>query len=154
MSKEIIARAEEIVAQNLAQGSYQGQNCILALTTLKGYPTASVITPSKADGIKWITFCTGLSSYKAQRIEKSNHASVCFGTSDYSITLVGEIEIITDADIKKEMWYEGLENHFTGSDDPNYCVLKFRTLWYNLLVDWKAASGQLQKKRKGEWLPT
>lgn len=45
------------------------------------------------------------------------------------------------AAIKQEMWYEGLKNHFRGPDDPNYCVLRFHTERYNLLVDWKEAQG-------------
>ena len=31
----------------------------------------------------------------------------------------------------------------TGPEDPNYCVLGFKTERYNLLVDWKEARGIL-----------
>ena len=144
MNSEIIAKAGEIVAKNTVQGqAYQGQNCVLALIDLEGYPTASVITPSTSEGINWITFCTGLTSDKAKRIAKCNRASVCFASADYNITLVGEIELATDPDTKKEMWYDGLENHFSGPTDPNYCVLKFTAKRYNLLVDWQEAAGRL-----------
>jgi general stress protein 26 len=38
--------------------------------------------------------------------------------------------------MKKETWYEGLEEHFpNGVADPNFCVLKFTTKRYNLWVD-------------------
>jgi general stress protein 26 len=50
---------------------------------------------------------------------------------------------LTDPDVKKEMWYGGLANHFNGPEDPNYCVLRFKTQRYNLLVDWKEATGTL-----------
>ena len=110
---------------------------------LDGYPTASTITASKANGIKWLTFCTGLGSTRTNRIDKCNRASVCFNAEDYNITLVGTMEIVTDLDIKKEMWYGGLTNHFSGPEDPNYCVLRFNTQRYNLLVDWKEARGVL-----------
>ena len=56
---------------------------------------------------------------------------------------LGTIEILTDAEIKKDMWYKGLENHFNGPEDPNYCVLRFKTNRYNLLIDWKEVSGNL-----------
>ncbi len=36
--------------------------CILSLIELNGYPTAAAISPAKADGIKWITFCEGIIS--------------------------------------------------------------------------------------------
>ncbi len=137
MNQEIIARAGEIIKKNTGEASY----CTLALIDLDGYPTASTITASKTDGINCITFCTGLGGTKTNRINKCNRASVCFNAEDYNITLVGTIEILTDLDVKKEMWYGGLSNHFSGSDDPNYCVLRFKTQRYTLLVDWKEATG-------------
>ncbi len=139
MHEEIIKQAGEIVQKNTGENSY----CVLALVDLDGYPTTSTITASKANGIKWLTFCTGLGSIRTNRIDKCNRASVCFNAEDYNITLVGTMEILTDLDIKKEMWYEGLTNHFSGPEDPSYCVLRFNTQRYNLLVDWKEARGVL-----------
>ena len=140
MNQEVIGRACEIIAQNIGEDSY----CTLALIDAQGYPTASTITASKAQGIEWLTFCTGLESNKAKRIASCNRASVCFNQEGaYNITLVGSIEIITDPNVKQEMWYGGLANHFSGFDDPGYCVLRFTTQRYNLLVDWKEAVGTL-----------
>ncbi len=144
MSQDIIRRAAEVVAKNTVQGeAYRGENCVLALIDLEGYPTASVLTPAKADGIKTLWFCTGINSDKVKRIEKCGRASVCFGASDYNVSLVGEIEAVTDVAVKKEMWYRGLENHYSGAEDPNFCVLRFTTKRYNLLVDWQEAKGTL-----------
>ena len=56
---------------------------------------------------------------------------------------MGTIEILTDPEVKKKMWYDGLSNHFTGPEDDNYCVLHFKTENYNLLIDWKEAIGTL-----------
>lgn len=137
MSQEIIAKAEEIIQKRVGMGTY----CTMALIDFYGYPTASTITASKADGIKWLTFCTGIGANKPNRIRKCNLASICFNADDYNITLEGTIEIVTDPFVKKEMWYEGLANHFTGPEDPEYCVLLFKTERYNLFVDWKEARG-------------
>lgn len=139
MNKEIIARAGEIIEKNTGEASY----CVLALIDSEGYPSASTISASKADGINWITFCTGISGTRPARINNCNRASVCFNGSDYNITLVGTMEVLTDSEIKKEMWYDGLSNHFTGPEDSSYCVLRFKTKRYNLLVDWKEARGRL-----------
>ncbi|NLW48855.1 MAG: pyridoxamine 5'-phosphate oxidase family protein [Firmicutes bacterium] len=139
MNQEILNKAGEIVEKNTGMGTY----CVLALIDLDGYPTASTITASKADGINWITFCTGLGGTKTNRVNKNNRASVCFNADDYNITLIGTMEVITDPDVKKEMWYEGLANHFSGPEDPGYCVLRFTTERYNLLVDWKEVRGML-----------
>ncbi len=141
MNEEIIARAGEIIAKKTGGGN-EGY-CVLALIDKDGYPTASTISASKAEGINRITFCTGLGSNKADRIKQCSHASVCINAIDHNITLVGTIEILTDPDIKKEMWYKGLEENFDGPEDPNYCVLLFKTNRYNLFVDWKEAKGKV-----------
>ncbi len=139
MNSEVIKRAGEIIAKNSREKGF----CVLALLDVEGYPTASTISVSKNDGISSMTFCTGLNSNKTPRIEKCNRASVCSCSMEHNITLVGTIEIITDPDVKKEMWYSGLEGHFSGPEDPNYCVLMFKTERYNLMVDWKEAVGTL-----------
>ena len=139
MNEKIISKAGEIVEQNTGEMTC----CELALIDLEGYPTVSTITASKADGINWLTFCTGLGSDKANRIKRCNRASVCFNSDEYNITLVGTMDIITDPDVKNEMWYGGLSNHFSGPQAPNYCVLRFKTERYNLLVEWKEAKGRL-----------
>ena len=128
MESKIIEKAEKII-------SAKRQDCVMALIDLDGYPTASTITVSKNDGIKWFTFCTGYGT-KSKRIEKCNYASICFASSDplYNITLVGKIDVVKDIEIKKEMWYSGLENHFKGYEDPNLCVLKFTTERYKLMI--------------------
>ena len=143
MNQDIINKAAEIICKNTMHNSAQNVStyCTIALIDLNGYPTVSTISPSKADGINWITFCTGLGNNKSNRINRCNRAGVCFCNDNYNITLVGTIEILTDPTIKNEMWYEGLENHFKGPDDPNYCVLMFKTERYNLLVDWKEVEG-------------
>jgi hypothetical protein len=71
MGQKIIAKLAEIVEKNsIQEGVFRGQICTLSLIDEEGFPTSSIITPSKSDGLK---------------------------------------------------------GFFTGSDDPNYCVLKFTT---------------------------
>lgn len=139
MHEELIAKAGEIVSKNTGEAGY----CVLALLDEDGYPTASTISAAKADGIRFMTFCTGISSPKFERIKKCNRASVCFNSMEYNITLVGTIEVTTEPDIKKEMWYDGLAHHFSGPEDPDYCVLQFKAERYNLLVDWQEARGRI-----------
>jgi general stress protein 26 len=42
------------------------------------------------------------------------------------------------------MWYPGLEQNFSGPDDPDYCVLRFETERYNLLIDWQSVRGNIR----------
>lgn len=135
----MIEKAGEIIKKNTGEENY----CALALLDENGYPTVSTITVAKSEGIHWLTFATGLESNKAQRIKGCNRAAVCFNSSEYNISLVGTIEIVTEPKVKEENWYTGLKNHFSGADDPGYCVLYFKTERYNLLVDWQDAAGEL-----------
>ncbi|MDR2559648.1 MAG: pyridoxamine 5'-phosphate oxidase family protein [Oscillospiraceae bacterium] len=135
MNSELIRKAGEIILKQ--------RNFVLTLIDKDGYPSSSVATVSKADGVKWLTFCSGLGSNKANRTRNNNRACVCFASEEYSVSFSGDIEIITDPDVKKEMWYEGLEGHFKGYEDPDYCVFKFTTKRYSLFIDWIEEKGEL-----------
>lgn len=139
MNEKIIKKAEEIIAERI--GGTQNF-CALTFVEADGYPHTTTISISKADGIRWLTFCTGTGA-KSAIINNCNKASVCINSSEYHISLTGTVEQITDLDVKKEMWYNGLKNHFSGYDDPNYCVLKFTTERYSLFVDWQEARGNI-----------
>ena len=141
MGKEIIAKAAEIINSKTAAEN-MGAGVTLALFDHEGYPTTSSLSISKADGIRQILFGASLSSNKAKRAMECSRASVCIFDDDienglyYNITLVGDVEIVTNPEIKKEVWYDGLAEHFAGGiDDPDYCVLRFTTKRYNLWVD-------------------
>jgi general stress protein 26 len=141
MSEKAIAKATEIIKSKTAEVN-MGAGVALSLIDHEGYPSTSSISIAKADGIRQITFGVSLDSNKAKRVKENSRASICIfddnfeGDAYYNITLVGDIEIVTDAETKKETWYQGLDEHFAnGADDPNYCVLRFTTKRYNLWVD-------------------
>ncbi|MCL2402345.1 MAG: pyridoxamine 5'-phosphate oxidase family protein [Oscillospiraceae bacterium] len=141
--KNAIEKASDIIRERATFGTYNNQYCVLAQEDMDGQLTAAVITPAKSEGIKWITFCTGLDSNKAKRIARDNRAAVCFDSDSYSITLQGRLEILTDAESKHAHWYDGMGGHYSGPDDPEYCVLKFHTEKYRLFVDWEETVGTL-----------
>ena len=142
MSQKAITKAEAIIKSKTAAEN-MGVGVALSLLDQEGYPTTSTLSIAKADGIRQLTFGVALDSNKAKRAKANPRASVCIFDDDfekgayYNITLVGEIEILTDEATKKANWYEGLENHFPngGINDPNYCVLKFATKRYKLWVE-------------------
>jgi len=142
MSKSAITKAEEIVKSKTAAVN-MGAGVTMSLLDSEGYPTTSTLSISKAEGIRHITFASTLDSNKVKRAKENSRASVCIFDDDYeggayyNITLVGDVEILTGTETKKETWYPGLEEHYPngGLDDPNYCVLKFTTKRYNLWVD-------------------
>jgi general stress protein 26 len=134
MHDAIIKRASELIN---SRTGYIGDGmegwAVLSLIDENGYPTSSTMTISKADGINWITFLTGAEGPKAERIARSNKACVCLASSEYHVSLVGTVELITDTEVKKENWQDVVTKHY-GSDwnDPNWAVLRFTTETYNL----------------------
>jgi len=146
MNEKIIEKASYVIqAKTGGIGGGMTGYAILALIDENGYPTASTLTISKAEGIKWLTFLTSIDSNKAKRISKCNKGSVCLGSSEHNISLVGTLEVLTDPEIKKEMWYEAIGGIFSGSEDPSYCVIRFNTERYNLFFadDGSAADGTI-----------
>jgi general stress protein 26 len=146
MSQEVISRANEIINSKTGYigGGMEGY-VTLALIDENGYPTASTLTIAKADGIKWLTFCTSSDSNKVKRIKECNRAAVCANSSEYNITLVGTIEVLTDAETRKDNWLPAMEvegSHWSGYDDPAFCVLRFTSERYNLFVGYEEAAGK------------
>lgn len=145
MSKDYIKKASALIAHHTVYDGNASQliNCVLGMIDCDGSPTVSPITAARAEGIETIYFCTGLTSNKVKRLDACKKASVCFFSDVYHITLIGTLEILTDSATKAKMWYDGLKHHFTGPDDTNFCVLKFQTSRYNLLIDWQEIRGDL-----------
>ena len=141
MRERMLSRAGEIIAQRMGGG--HNSFCTLALVDEDGYPAMTTISISKAEGIRWLTFCTSLRANSVLRARRSCKAGVCLNSQGYHIALNGTIEVLTDAKTKREMWYPGLEQIFSGPDDPDYCVLRFETERYNLLIDWQSVRGHV-----------
>jgi len=142
MNQNNIKKAEEIIHSKTAAVN-PGVGVTLSLLDYEGYPTTSCLSISKAEGLRQIDFAIELSSNKAKRAMECSRGSICIFDDDYennsyyNITLVGDVEVITDPAIKKEVWYDGCEEHFTngGLEDPDYCVLRFTTKRYSLWMD-------------------
>ena len=145
MNQKFIEKAGNIIAQRTGKhfDPKTEPYCTLGLIDQYGCPTVSTLTAADAEGIETLYFSTGLSSRKVARIRKNQQASVCFSGLDYNITLVGSIEISTDPALKKAMWYPPLSQHFNSDEDPNYCILVFKTKRYSFLLDWQEITGQL-----------
>lgn len=146
MSKELLKKAEELVNKCTAHTETESgltPHWVMSLIDDKGYPAASIITASRADGFKWISFCTGYGANKPNRA-RSNPKSCVYLYEEKSfsgISLTGKIEISTDLELKKQMWYKGLENHFSGPEDKGMCVMLFKPEHYNIFIDYQNIYG-------------
>ena len=53
----------------------------------------------------------------------------------YGSNRVGDVEIITDLVVKKDVWFEGYDEHLKRCWWPGFCGSCFTTKRYNLRVD-------------------
>jgi len=96
-----------------------------------------------ADGINQLTFSIVRGQNKANRAAANNRASVCLSSDDYNITLIGDVEILTDPASKEENWIPGWsDRHFKAVDNDDYLVLRFTAKRYSLFVDYEQVYGE------------
>lgn len=122
MSKGLMLKAEAIMEK--------ASIATIANIDDQGYPRASTISNIKTDGVKEVWFVTGLKSSKVKFFTMNNRASVCYcdegNNNNNNITLIGTVEVLTDPQLKKQLWMDWFINYFPGGVlDPNYCILKF-----------------------------
>ena len=87
-------------------------------------------------GCNEVWLATAANSVKVADFKLNNKAGLCYSNYGDSVGLRGIIEIITDDNIRKEMWQDWLINHFPyGPTDPNFVLLHFigkeATFWIN-----------------------
>ena len=127
MNANIFAKAGKIAAE--CGSAYFG------VTDEDGCPSVSTVTPLKTDGIFRVYFSAGLCGNKIKRLRRDKRASVCFQHELNNITLVGEAQILTDFETKKNFWTGWLTEHFPeGENDPNYCIVMFESKRASLWV--------------------
>ena len=116
----------------------------MSLIDEEGYPVASMITSARADGFNWIAFCTGLGWNKPNRAQNDPRACVyLFDQESFSgLSLVGKIEMITESDLNRRLWYDALGDFFGSPDDTRLCVLMFKPEKYNIFIEGKTISGK------------
>lgn len=103
--------------------------CSVASVSEDGYPRICILSKLKSEGIKELLFSTGATGTKVRHFMSNNKAGVTFYDGGDSVTLTGTMEIIEDKCIKQNLWEEWVEflkNHFTGMDDPDYAIIRFK----------------------------
>jgi general stress protein 26 len=124
----IIDKAAELLA---------GQTEItLASVNENGYPRICVLSKTGSNGLNKVYCATDSISTKVRHFKENPKASVCAWHGNNSITLLGNVTVRTDREIKADMWLDWFPAHFpAGIDDPNYCVLEFSTEEAALWID-------------------
>lgn len=122
MSEPVLKNAEKLLSECKV--------CTVASVSEKGYPRICVLMPLKTESIKEFWFSTGASGTKISHFKNNDKAGVTFYSGGDSVTLLGNMEIVTDKSVKHELrekWGSFLERHFPngGENDPEYCIIHF-----------------------------
>lgn len=107
---------------------------ILASVNPEGCPRPVPMSKVRSEGYSTVWMATGMSSLKTKDFLHDPKAGLCIYENGNSLVFTGEVDVITDAGTKQEMWQEWFINHFPGGPaDPGYVLLRFRghhvTFW-------------------------
>lgn len=106
-----------------------------------GYPRTCILRKAKNIGFSDVYFVTSKRSKyngKATHFENNPKASVCCFKGGDSVTLIGEVEFITDKELQESIWSEGDRQFFkNGIDDPKFRLIKFHTIEATFWIEGK-----------------
>ena len=114
-----------------------------ALTSIneKGYPRTCVLSIAHEEGFRDIYFVSSKRSEingKVTHFEKNPKASVCYYKDGDSVTLIGNVEFITDRELQEKVWNETDRRFFKkGIDDPKFRLIKFHTIEATFWIEGK-----------------
>lgn len=122
--KEIEIKADELVKKCNVM--------FVSSVNEKGYPRTCCVNKLSDEGFREIYFVTSKRSEKqgkAKHFETNTKSSICFQHEGDSLTLVGEVEFITDIEEMQRLWNEHDRPFFPkGIDDPKIRFIHFHTL--------------------------
>lgn len=119
MGQNLIEKAEKLLGKCTT--------CTVASISDTGYPRICVLMQLKTKSIKEFWFSTGKSSNKVQHFLKNSKAGVTFYEGGDSVTITGEMSVVSDKTVKDDLWRDWLGKHFAngGKDDSEYCIIHF-----------------------------
>lgn len=123
-----LMRESEIVY--LATNGLDGYPQIRAVFNFRNeeqFPSLSFLNEDASDMA--VTISTNTSSQKVREIKNDPRVSVyyCKPGETNGVQLIGEAEIVSDMDFKKDLWLDGWERYYPlGVEDPDFTVLRIR----------------------------
>lgn len=102
----------------------------LATTTVDGRPWVRYVMGAAGPDLT-IRVATHLQSRKVAHIRANPEVHVIGGVTDFRAAesyfqVEARAEVLTDDETKEAMWYDELEQYFSGPDDPGFCILEIK----------------------------
>lgn len=118
---------------------------VLTSVNKEGYPRPVPMSKIKCEGLSAVWMSTGRNSVKTKDFLANPKGGLCFQEGGNSVALTGDVEIITDNEMKKELWQEWFIDHFPGGPtDPNYVLIKFLPLQATIWIEGKFVHRKLK----------
>ena len=98
------------------------------------FPNIKAMLNMAHDGLATVWFSTNTSSKRVAQWQHNPKACVYYVDEDNfkGLMLVGNIEVLQDAESRQRLWRPGFEQYYPlGVDDPDYSVLRFTAQWGN-----------------------
>jgi general stress protein 26 len=94
-----------------------------------GFPnTKAMLPPVKREGIKTFYWHTNSPSMRIKHYKSNPKACIYFYDKRFfrGVMLKGKMEILTDKEIKKEIWNDEISKYYTGGQDGgDFIIIKF-----------------------------
>lgn len=124
--ERLLRKAEEVLARC--------EDVTVASVNADGYPRPVPMAIMRAIGFNEVWMSTGADAVKTIEFRANPKAGLCYSSKGDSVAMRGTVEIVTNDELRKEMWKDWMIYHFTeGPTDPNYVLLRFvgkdATIW-------------------------
>lgn len=135
-NSDLIRKAEALLAECSA--------VTIASVNSDGFPRPVPMAKGETEGCGIVWMATGADSVKVADFMCNPKAGLCYDKDGSSVCLRGIVEIIDDADIRREKWQDWYINHFPGGPaDPNYVLLRFTAKEATFWIDHEFAHIEL-----------
>lgn len=122
----ILETAEVACLTTIDKNRYPNTRAMFNLRNKHQFPNLTEWFQKHQDDF-WIYFTTNTSSPKIDQIKANPAVSAfyCRPKEFLGLMFAGNIEIVTDSEIKKALWHKGWEIYYPkGISDPDYSILR------------------------------
>jgi general stress protein 26 len=115
----------------VGEDGYPRTRAIMNLRNPSLFPKhADLFAAHRRDLVTYVS--TNTSSAKVRQVERNPRGCIyyCHPTRWRGVALIGDLEVLRDAELRRSLWNDGDEIYYPqGIDDPDYSVIALRPRW-------------------------
>ena len=130
--RSLVEKAEALLAQC--------DQVVLASVDVDGFPRPVPMRKGRTIGCNRIWMAEGRDFVQAAGFGTNPKAGLCYSHYGDSVALRGTVDIVTDKDVRREMWQDRYIHQFPGgADDSAYVLLRFVGTHAGIWIDGRYA---------------